>query len=113
MDWLEFGTDVWPQGVIEVARTGFTFIFPFFDITRQFWRAFCFQSFSVFGLWLIISKKTKLKEIPVENLEHEGLAKNPNLELAQLKFFLTLDQHKNDATAKKQLMDAIRADGKI
>ena len=49
--------------------------------------------------------------MPVENLEHEGLAKNPNLELAQLKFFLTLEHHKNDATAKQQLMDAIKADG--
>jgi hypothetical protein len=57
--------------------------------------------------------KERLIKMPVENLEHEGLAKNPNLELAQLKFFLTLDQHKNDATAKQQLMDAIRADGNV
>nr|SVE78408.1 EOG090X0ARF [Daphnia lumholtzi] len=48
--------------------------------------------------------------MPVENLEHEGLAKNPNLELAQYKFYLTLDQHKNDASVKQKLMDAIRAD---
>ena len=49
--------------------------------------------------------------MPAENLEHEGLAKNPNLELAQFKFFLTLDQHKNDAAIKQKLMDAIRSDG--
>lgn len=51
--------------------------------------------------------------MPAENLEHEGLAKNPNLELSQFKFFLTLDQHKNDASVKQKLMDAIRADGKF
>lgn len=50
--------------------------------------------------------------MPAENLEHEGLAKNPNLELAQLKFFLTLDDHKNDVSIKQKLMEAIRADGK-
>lgn len=51
--------------------------------------------------------------MPVENLEHEGLAKNPNLELAQYKFYLTLDQHKNDSSVKQKLMDAIRSDGKV
>lgn len=49
-------------------------------------------------------------KMPAENLEHEGLAKNPNLELAQFKFMLTLGQHKNDALIKQKLMDAIVAD---
>ena len=49
--------------------------------------------------------------MPAENLEHEGLAKNPNLELAQYKFYLTLDQHKNDASVKQKLMEAISCDG--
>ena len=49
--------------------------------------------------------------MPVENLEHEGLAKNPNLELAQLKFLLASEQHKNDQSSKQKLMDAIRAHG--
>ena len=51
--------------------------------------------------------------MPAENLEHEGLAKNPNLELAQYKFYLTLDQHKNDASVKQKLMEAICSDGKF
>ncbi len=51
--------------------------------------------------------------MPAENLEHEGLAKNPNLELAQYKFYLTLDQHKNDASVKQKLMEAICSDGKL
>lgn len=51
--------------------------------------------------------------MPAENLEHEGLVKNPNLELAQLKFMLSLEQHKNDASAKQKLIDAIKADGEF
>lgn len=47
--------------------------------------------------------------MPAENLEHEGLAKNPNLELAQIKFLLSSDEHKNDVASKKKLMDAIQA----
>lgn len=48
--------------------------------------------------------------MPVENLEEEGLPKNPNLELAQLKFHLELPQNKNDEAAKAKLMDAIKTD---
>ncbi len=51
--------------------------------------------------------------MPAENLEHEGLAKNPNLELAQIKFLLSSDEHKNDVASKKKLMDAIQAHGNI
>lgn len=51
--------------------------------------------------------------MPAENRQHEGLATNPNLELAQYKFYLTLDQHKNDASVKQKLMDAICSDGKV
>jgi 26S proteasome regulatory subunit N7 len=51
--------------------------------------------------------------MPVENLEQEGLAKNPNLELAQFKFLLSSQQHKNDAELKQKLMDAIKADGNL
>lgn len=48
--------------------------------------------------------------MPVENLEEEGLAKNPNLELAQWKFLLGTENHKNDSRIKKDLMEAIEAD---
>jgi len=46
--------------------------------------------------------------MPAENLEHEGLAKNPNLELAQLKFLLSSKQHKNDVEVKQKLVSAIK-----
>lgn len=47
--------------------------------------------------------------MPLENLEEEGLPKNPDLKIAQLKFLLTLDDHRQDAEVKSELMEAIRA----
>lgn len=48
--------------------------------------------------------------MPAENLEEHGLEKNPNLELAQYKFYLTLPEHQNDETTKAKLMGAIKAE---
>lgn len=48
--------------------------------------------------------------MPAENLEEQGLEKNPNLELPQLKFLLTTAEHKNDDAVLKKLMTAIRAE---
>ncbi|KAG0722402.1 26S proteasome non-ATPase regulatory subunit 6 [Chionoecetes opilio] len=45
--------------------------------------------------------------MPAENLEEQGLEKNPDLNLAQLKFKLTLSDHKNDAAIKEELMQTI------
>lgn len=45
-----------------------------------------------------------------ENLEEEGLPKNPNLELAQLKFRLGTDKFKNDEASKAKLMEVIKTD---
>ena len=50
--------------------------------------------------------------MPFEDLEQEGLEKNPNLELAQYKFLLTTDEYKNDAKLKKDLLSAIEHDSK-
>jgi len=47
--------------------------------------------------------------MPVENLEEEGLPKNPNLELAQLKFHLEQPKNKNNATEKAKLLEAIKS----
>jgi len=47
--------------------------------------------------------------MPAENFQHEGLAKNPDLELAQLKFLLSSEQHKNDTEIKQKLIDAIKS----
>nr|QBH73995.1 26S proteasome non-ATPase regulatory subunit [Aphelinus abdominalis] len=48
--------------------------------------------------------------MPLENLEEEGLEKNPKLELAQTKFLLSLAEHKDDAQLKAKLLDAIIAE---
>ncbi|KAK9529392.1 hypothetical protein VZT92_013486 [Zoarces viviparus] len=47
--------------------------------------------------------------MPQENLEEEGLPKNPDLRIAQLKFLLTMDGHRQDVIVKTELMDAITA----
>ena len=44
--------------------------------------------------------------MPAENLEEESLAKNPNLELSQMKFQLTIG---DNLKIKQNLMDAIKA----
>jgi len=48
--------------------------------------------------------------MPAENLEEHGLEKNPNLELAQYKFLLTLPEHKGDKALAEKLLAAIRAE---
>ncbi|XP_012258466.1 26S proteasome non-ATPase regulatory subunit 6 [Athalia rosae] len=48
--------------------------------------------------------------MPLENLEEEGLEKNPNLELAQTKFLLGLPEHKDEISLKTKLLDAIKAE---
>lgn len=50
--------------------------------------------------------------MPIENLEEQGLEKNPNLELAYYKFLLTLPEYKNDRTVHAKISDAIKKDGK-
>lgn len=60
-------------------------------------------------VFLTVSKFT----MPLENLEEEGLEKNPNLELAQTKFLLSLPEHRNDHFLKTKLLDAIKADSEI
>jgi len=48
--------------------------------------------------------------MPIENLEEQGLEKNPKLELAQNKFLLTLPENKNNAEMKAKLIDEIKAE---
>lgn len=50
--------------------------------------------------------------MPLENLEDQGLEKNPNLELAQFKFLLTLPEYKNDRGVHAKISDAIKKGGK-
>lgn len=52
-------------------------------------------------------------KMPSENLQEESLEKNPNLELAQFKFYLSLDEHKDDKATKDKLMAAIKETSKI
>merc|ERR1712142_968697 len=49
-------------------------------------------------------------KMPAENLEEEGLPKNPDLELAQLKFRLGQESHKNDGALKQKLMESVEKD---
>ncbi len=51
--------------------------------------------------------------MPVENLEEQGLEKNPNLELAQWKYLLSTDKYKNNAKLKTNLLKAVEADSKL
>ena len=50
--------------------------------------------------------------MPLENLEEEGLPKNPDLRIAQLKFLLTMDGNRQDAKVKTELMDSIKENSK-
>jgi len=47
--------------------------------------------------------------MPIENLEEEGLAKNPNLHHAQLKFLLSKPENKNDKSLTTELLNEIKA----
>ncbi|CAH1984361.1 unnamed protein product [Acanthoscelides obtectus] len=48
--------------------------------------------------------------MPIENLEDQGLEKNPDLELAHLKFLLTLPEFTNDKNVHQKLTEAIKKD---
>ena len=45
--------------------------------------------------------------MPKENLQHESLAKNPDLDLAQWKFMLTTEAHSQNQQLVKDLMTAV------
>ena len=51
--------------------------------------------------------------MPIENLEEEGLPKNPNLQLAQWKFLLTTDRYKDDKEIKQKLLDFLKENGSL
>lgn len=51
--------------------------------------------------------------MPMENMEEQGLEKNPNLELAQIKFLLSRNEHKNDKQLAAQLMEAITTESEL
>ncbi|NXT25263.1 PSMD6 ATPase, partial [Syrrhaptes paradoxus] len=46
--------------------------------------------------------------MPLENLEEEGLPKNPDLRIAQLRFLLSLRPRAPDPAAREELMAAVR-----
>ena len=49
--------------------------------------------------------------MPVEGLAEQGLEKNPNLDVAQWKFLLGTDQHKNDQKLRNDLIQSIKDNG--
>lgn len=50
--------------------------------------------------------------MPLENLEDEGLEKNPNLKLALWKFLLSLPDHSGDKKLQSKLLEAIVGESK-
>lgn len=48
--------------------------------------------------------------MPIENLEEQGLEKNPKLELAQYKFLITLKENQNNVELKAKLFEEIKAE---
>lgn len=48
--------------------------------------------------------------MPVENFEDQGLEKNPDLELAKLKFLLTLPEYKNSENVRSKILAAVQKD---
>lgn len=48
--------------------------------------------------------------MPIENLEEEGLEKNPKLDLAQMKFLLSLPENFNNQELKTKLMSEIKSE---
>lgn len=46
--------------------------------------------------------------MPAEDLMHESLAKNPNLDLAQWKYMLTTDIYRNDQKMSQNLLNEIK-----
>ncbi|GJQ67085.1 putative proteasome-mediated ubiquitin-dependent protein catabolic process [Trypoxylus dichotomus] len=48
--------------------------------------------------------------MPKENLEEEGLEKNPNLELARLKYLLTVPEHRGDEEIISKIMEHVKRD---
>lgn len=49
--------------------------------------------------------------MPIENLEDQGLEKNPDLELAHCKFLLSLPEYRNDRAVHSKITEAIKKDG--
>lgn len=48
--------------------------------------------------------------MPFENLEHQGLEKNPNLDIVQYKFLLSLREYAADEILHKKITEAIKKD---
>lgn len=48
--------------------------------------------------------------MPIENLEDQGLEKNPDLELAHCKFLLSLPEYRNDRAVHSKITEAIKKD---
>ncbi|CAB3385140.1 Hypothetical predicted protein [Cloeon dipterum] len=48
--------------------------------------------------------------MPIENMEEQGLEKNPNLELPQIKFLLSMREYQNNKELAAKLLEAIEAE---
>ena len=50
--------------------------------------------------------------MPIENLEEQGLEKNPDFDLAQWKFLLETSKYKNASDIKTKMLQSIEANSK-
>lgn len=60
------------------------------------------------GRWCLPAVGYPVVAMPLENLEEEGLPKNPDLRIAQLRFLLSLPEHRGNAAVREELMAAVR-----
>ena len=51
--------------------------------------------------------------MPIENLEEQGLEKNPDFDLAQWKFLLETSKYKNASDIKTKMLQSIEANSKF
>ncbi len=49
--------------------------------------------------------------MPVENLEEQGLEKNPDLKIAEWHYLLTTDKYKDDKLIRDKILNAITENG--
>ena len=62
-------------------------------------------------MFVFLSLFRYFQDMPVENLEEEGLPKNPNLDLAQWRYILAAAHGENKEEVAKKLFEAIKENG--
>ena len=77
--------------------------------TKAIWPGYL--AFSERSTFLVSDSFITAVKMPMENLEEEGLPKNPNLELAAWRFTINNPEGKDKEDAKKRLLETIKENG--